>query len=227
MNKALPRIATVLILLLAGTAAYFFLSKPATKTPDAVTKPTAKNVETKETGPEGVANAPVITETTPGVKTFTSPKLGISFQFLTSQGGMTVNTTQLGDKVYVYTSNTKPTDGQWIQVIYKNQDQPLVDAIRQKFLPVAYKESDCRVKTTNDQPGFETAQIQVAKTANGDMEALSKASTKCPEVYTTTNGISYFLTDSKHPKEFFYLSIGQYEIVAPGNKPWQNTLKVL
>ena len=59
------------------------------------------------------------------------------------------------------------------------------------------------------------------------MEELDAKSQKCPKGYTETNGIAYFLTDTNHPTQFVFFSIGQYAIDGPNNTTWQNTIEFL
>jgi len=169
---------------------------------------------------------------TAGVKTYTSQKLGVSFQYLVSQGDPII---EEGNKIYV-----GGKDGQWVEVFSKNSNDDLAAAIKKQLL-ANISEKDCYVETYPARSGFsgpnyypsnyEMASISYPVTdPENFLEAMEN--TKCPKTYQSSNGVSYFLADKNYPSKFFFFSIGQYAILAePGNinegkKTWQDTFKV-
>lgn len=170
----------------------------------------------------------------PNIKTFTSAKLGISFNFLETQNGEKFSAKAVGNRVYVFQTKFPMEQGQYVEVYSKNSSDNLKTAIENKFLP-SYSPNDCFVKLVDNpvakQPtpaNFVLAEIQVPTTQNDDMGTLSVKWDKCPSPYTSTNGIAYFAYDPAHADKFVFFSIGQYSIDGgPNNLLWQTTIKFL
>lgn len=164
----------------------------------------------------------------PGVKTFTSEKLGISFTYSTLLQSPT-NATEAGNKIFVYTGNQNPTQGQFVEVFQKNSGETLKAAIK-KLLLAGKSEADCFVedyKLTDYPSGFVGAQIGYPTDSNDNMETLEEKANKCSPGYAKSNGLSYFLEDTGHPNKFLFFSIGQYAIYSDENTLWQNTIKII
>lgn len=167
--------------------------------------------------------------TNPNLKTFTSTNLGTTFSYLEKQNEETITTKEIGNKVYIYSTATQPTTGQYVEVFNKNQSQSLEDAIRQQFL-TGYLEKDCLLKAGNYAKypdSFVTAEIRLPTDSNDDMGTLEAKAKKCPEKYVSFGGISYFLEDKNHPDKFVYFGIGQYAILSEGGLTWQETIRFL
>jgi len=174
-------------------------------------------------------------------KRYVSPKLGISFLYLSAYGGEIFNVKEVENKIYVYTNlgSGDYKEGQYVEVFPKEKTSSLAEALKSRFLK-GYSAEDCKVTgeyLTADRTGdakpkypatYETGNIMVAA-AFTDVEALFEQLKKCPSPYTQSNGISYFLADSTHPDKFLFLSIGQYAIMADekNNQAWQDTIKFL
>jgi len=166
--------------------------------------------------------------TNPNLVRFTSEKLGVSFTYLKSQDGQTVSTKEVDDKVYVYADNTNPTNGQYLQVMPKDKNQTLEQAI--KFLILnGYSTSDCVIQPATQYipAGFQALEIVVPFDPNATQDEIVAKSEKCPTTFTAMGGMAYFVEDPNHPDKMIFLSIGQYLINSEGNdQGWQNTLQV-
>jgi hypothetical protein len=152
----------------------------------------------------------------------------VSFTYLKSQDGQTVSTKEVDDKVYVYADNTNPTNGQYLQVMPKDKNQTLEQAI--KFLILnGYSTSDCVIQPATQYipAGFQALEIVVPFDPNATQDEIVAKSEKCPTTFTAMGGMAYFVEDPNHPDKMIFLSIGQYLINSEGNdQGWQNTLQV-
>ena len=164
-----------------------------------------------------------------GVKTYTSQRLGLSFEYLSTQIGVQ----ESGDRVYVYALTMKPSDGQWVQVFRKSPGTSLEDAIRAQVLQ-GYSPQDCFVVSGRDPvpgqtypPTYQFARIDVPHSPDEGPGMLLPRAEKCPQPYTMVNGIAYFLADTAHPDRFLFFSIGQYPIPAGNGRVWQQTIRFL
>ena len=164
---------------------------------------------------------------------YTSYKLGVSFKYLAKSETYNVAVKEEGDKIYVYDPSWDYVDytkGQYIQVFTKNSNSTLKEEIENKFLK-GYSKNDCiytKETTTINKinPNFEIGNIKVANKAN-DMEQFFKDLEKCPKPFTMSNGISYFIYDTKHQNKFAFISIGQYGLPADSKNSWQDTLEFI
>lgn len=169
-----------------------------------------------------------VTNTSPVVKEFTSTVLGIQFSYADKNDlNQKTSVKEVGDTVYVHSSDTKPEDGQYVRVFSKKSTETLEQAIKQQFL-TSYNSRDCYVQSgmdvgkTKPDTGI-TAIIAYPIVATNDQWLINQA--KCPAVYTSTNGISYFWVPSNSSTKFVFFSIGQY--IIPGNTStdsWHTTL---
>ena len=182
-----------------------------------------------------LAATPSPTPSNPSVKTFISPDLGISFSYRWQYSdGSTVDAKEIGDKVYVYASNTKPLDGQYIQVFKKDPIDTLDEAIAKSIL-TGYSKTSCIIKDEPDNPSgskltrpanYTFARMTVPEEGTGDLPTMSAAAEKCPHPYTAIGGLAFFLADSDHPDKFAFISIGQYGLNGDTDKNgWQDTIK--
>jgi hypothetical protein len=192
----------------------------ATPTPIATLAPTISPVA------KSIPQFPV--STNPNLVRFTSEKLGVSFTYLKSQNGQTVSTKEIDDKVYVYADNTNPTNGQYLEVMPKDKNQTLEQAI--KFLILnGYSTSDCPIQPATQYvpAGFEALEIVVPFNQNDTQDQIVAKSEKCPTTFTAMGGMAYFVENPNYPDKMIFLSIGQYLINSEGNNQgWQNTLQV-
>ena len=167
-------------------------------------------------------------------KLYTNPKVGISFKFSTLPFGDDVmDVKEVGNKIYYYDTKYVYTQGQYIEVFQKDSTDTLDIAIQKQFLG-NISPKDCFVKDAgaNIQANFPSSYvlkiIGFPVDQNSDTPAFAQ-SNKCPTPYTESNGIAYFLGDTKHPKTFLFLSIGQQSFPVEKNSRtgWQDTIKFL
>ena len=225
--KKLPLIFLLIITAEAvGVGLVAYRSMPAKNEPQQANFPSPSPISTSPT--PTVAAQP----TNPNIKTFSSSDLGIRFSYKYKyDDGTTVNAKQIGNKVYVYSSNTKPEQGQYVEVFQKDPNDSLIAAINKKFM-TSYSASDCLVQnldkvTTGTGVTLPSSYVfaEIATPGpNDDLEAMSAKAAKCPTPYTRTNGIAYFLMDKNHPSTFVFFSIGQYALDADNGKLWQDTI---
>lgn len=188
--------------------------------------PSSAPVTRKVTG-----NLPVI----PGSTVFTSETLGIRFRhadmITETNPQAAVYTSEVGNKVYVYLLNTKPEDGQYVEVLKKDKQDTLEQAITKQFLK-GIASTDCYVKTETDKnlpANFTKAVIAYPIPTDSDQPYFTYGE-KCPDHYTAKGGIAYFLYDNKFPEKLLFFSIGQYGIDAEKSKPdssWQDTIEIV
>lgn len=167
-------------------------------------------------------------------KKYSSYKLGLSFLYLSSQADKTLYVHETGNKICLstLTNDTDCAQGQSVEIFNKNAADNLQTAITKQFLQ-NYAPTDCFVTNVKNPVANETtpdsftfAEISFPKPTDPSAPWWTNAD-KCPR-YATTNGIAYFLMDTKHPEKFIFLSIGQYPILAgPGNQLWQSTINFL
>jgi hypothetical protein len=171
-----------------------------------------------------------ITNTSPIAKEFTSTALGIQFAYADKNDlGQKTNVKEVGDTVYVYSSDTKPEDGQYVRVFSKKSTETLEQAIKQQFL-TGYNSRDCYVQSgtdankTNSETGI-AAVVAYPIVTTDDQWLVNQA--KCPVTYSLTNGLSYFWAPSEDSTKFVFFSIGQYYIpVTSSDTSWHTTLKI-
>lgn len=177
-------------------------------------------------------------------KTFTSPDLGISFQYQTGAVDTPVNVKQIGNKIYLYvnyTSQDNPTKGKYVEVLTKDSNESLTDAIKKQFLQ-NYSLEDCPIVTANldkrtIDKSNEYLQITIPGALNSStsMKEIQTEAKRCPSPYTydAHTGIVYFMADPKHPDKFAFFKLGQDnfrgEPIRPNGtaKSWDMTLKFL
>lgn len=221
-----------LILISVAVLSYMFgalgRENPApSETPIRTIAPTTKEIETIEST---FAPLPAI-ENTPNLKTFTSDVMKISFDYLEYQPDNPkdkITTRLLGNRVFVNFASYS-TEGQHAEVFKKDKSESAAEAIKRLFLD-GISDKDCFVKETTDSKkypqNFTTWVIAYPVDPNSEIPEFAQDN-KCPQGYTQTNGIAYFLGDITHPEQFLFLSIGQYGIYADGDKMWQDTIKFL
>jgi hypothetical protein len=200
------------------------VSPKQTAAPVQATVATITPVQEPFTQDTGVANQ----------KRYTNPKVGISFVFSTSAfGDDMLDIKEVGNKIYMYDTKYPYTQGQYIEVFQKDATQTLDEAIQKQFLS-GISPKDCFVKETkaDSYSGYSASfvfrTIGYPIDENSDAPYFAQAN-KCPEPYTATNGLAYFLGDSKHPNTYLFVSIGQYAIpIAENSKvTWQDTIEFL
>ena len=146
------------------------------------------------------------------VQTFTSEKLGISFQYAEQNFGHDIVVKEVGDKVYVYSPPQQTIQqGQSVQEFSKDPKDNLTTAISKNFL-AGISAKECSVELSSPESyqypaSYVVAQITYPKTPD---LVPGQISAKCPQAYSQTNGIRFFVMDRQIPDKFFFFDIGQY-----------------
>lgn len=153
----------------------------------------------------------------PNVETFISQTLGISFKHQKDSAVKVI-----GNKVYVYSVETKPETGQYVEIFNKDANDSLITAVTKKFMN-GFSSNDCVVELYKNSSDRVT--INVAG-GYAELQEMFEKVKKCPPTYTAQNGISYFWMDPKYPTKFAFFSIGQYAISGDSDKnTWQDTFE--
>ena len=228
-----PLLTTILLILLslAATLAIYLFLQFRTMTLEKLTpSPTPSPIASADVAPTPNPD--------PNIKTFTSQKLGISFQYQEKYKGSdeTIMTKEIGSKVYVYSSNIsdKPEEGQYVEVFNKEPNDFLSTAIEKIIMP-GYSTSDCIIAETLSTnitgssvvlpESYRQAVIKVPINDGDDISDIGLKAEKCPRPYTSVGGLAYFFMDLQHPAKFAFFSIGQYALNAGDNITWEDTFK--
>src|SRR5947209_15977301 len=161
----------------------------------------------------GTPSAPTPTQVPAPHATYSSNKLGISFNYIPvfpNGVGQYFFIREIGDIIYLYwvPGADKPFSGsdseflqtiapgsKYVEVFNKEPQQSLQDAIRQRFL-AGYSEADCSIGSTGNHPrkdeSFQTAIIDFPHHSNQTREQLVSLISKCPKYVKSFNGVSYF-----------------------------------
>ena len=165
-----------------------------------------------------------------------SKKLGVEFLYIKDFASTTekILVKEIGNKIYIYGSALGPEYGQYVEVFDKDISKSPEKTLQDDFLASQEFNQNCRV--TNNSLSFgnnikypETytkANIEVVEEFE-NVDQMFLALEGCPAPYTQSNGISYFLFDSKHPSKYFFISIGQYVIGAGENLAWYDTIRFI
>lgn len=176
---------------------------------------------------------PFIIDAGAGQRRYTNPQFGITFIFPTNFNGGAIGVKEDGNKIYVYDTKYDYKQGQYVEVFQKLSEDSLTAALQKEFL-AGISPADCFVKDGKpdlqaDFPSnYEVKTLGYPVNPNSDLPSFAQPN-KCPANYAETNGISYFLGDTKHTKIFLFFSIGQYAfpIDTNTNKSWQDTIEFL
>lgn len=227
----------IVVIALLLLMVFFMNSFGQTKVPQSPSdnkNPTATAIPTT-VAPSVIATATATPHAIPADKTeltsngaamqFTSYDLGITFIY--PKKGVTVK--RMGMKVFVGQNPSLVTDGQYVEVFTKSEVPALTQILQSTFL-VGYNAKNCFVadaaKSYTYPVGYEVKSINTPTPT--DMEDLDKKVALCPQPYTASNGISYFVSSTIRKDRYAFLSIGQYAIGGKTNSDtWQETLRFL
>lgn len=173
----------------------------------------------------------------PNQMKFVSPKLGISFLYLSVIDAKLPKmlTKEEGNKVYIYpdAKGYNYHHEAYVQVFQKDPHDNLATAIEKTILK-GYSPKDCFVEKQfhiyeHIPVVFETAIIRFPfdHNAAGINQEYIAASEKCPPKYTPTNYVAYFVMDKNHPDKFVFFYIGQQPTMAASDITADETLQFL
>ena len=182
--------------------------------------------------------------------TYTSNNLGVRFTYPIQVEALKFFTREIGNKIYLYDNYHKEsfnhsfsgTDADFlksiapgafsVEVITKDPQQSLADAIKQQFL-TGYSATDCYVNTTRDghprgDESIQTAIIDFPHHSNQTREQLVASVSKCSKYVRSFDSVNYFMMDPKHPSKLLFVKIGQYNIPSgESGLTWDRSITVL
>ncbi len=220
--------SSVLILgfILTGILWYFLAPKNDTASTNLPTTTPQLTREPQNTEPI----TPVPTDINNSVKTYTSQRLPVSFQYSESMGDPfslsteKIQVQETGNKIYVYPSTIKAEEGQFVEVFQKSESESLEEAIQRTIL--INKDPNRCIVTTKNEGNKTIAEITFPSDPNDSLDSLFANTSYCSEAYAQTNGKRYFMEDSSNPEVYVFISIGQYGINVDDTTPWQDTIKI-
>lgn len=211
-------VVTVIIALIAGgIGGYYYLKNQEIK--QNITEITSTEMLPTNEGK-------LITET------YTSDKLGISFQYPSAE----FQIQEKDNKIYLFEKDTNPEEGQWVEVFTKDPSESLEKTIKDKFLKDDSAKS-CRVLVSSDQSLSDDEKLNFQKDYDDNFVQVAIVYPEgynfetdgdyCPETYTQSSGRGFFLMKKQHLDKFLFFKIGQYLIDIDENTAWQNTIKII
>lgn len=161
------------------------------------------------------------TQLSPTAETFTSDRLGVTFTYEPKPiETFEVVVTERDNKIYVHGTEEEPEQGKTIEVFSKDASLSLSDAIKLQFLKnIAV--TDCFVEDIarspeDPRPGsYIFAEISYPPPATPDAPFWEN-SFKCPQEYSKTNAVQYFMMNQEVPTKFIFVKLGQDSITTDG-----------
>ena len=201
----------------------------------------------------GNGSAEIIIESILPHTTYISQNLGISFYYApfipipgTAGGGQAFFVREIGNTIYLYDDldvdhnksdeeflNTIGSHGKTVTVFYKDPQQSLPDAIKQKIFggnihSQCYITTDTHYGDPREDESYERAVIWVYPN-HQDLSYQENENyiLSCSKFVSLYGGTSYFMMDPKHQDRFLYISLGQDNIPS-GYKGyvWDATIKI-
>lgn len=160
---------------------------------------------------------------------FVSEELGISFSVLNENSFDRLEIERTGNRVLIYNEESEKKPGQWVEVFEKEPNKTIEDAITEDFL-TGYDPKDCFLNELdyNDESNSTKRLIIDYPEPEDQNQPFWTNRELCPEVYSKTNGVSYFYYDSDTPDKYAFFSIGQAAIFGDENRiTWQDTFKFI
>jgi len=206
----------VLVLLIILLSAYIITARMNTKKSPQKTTITTTSTPTPTIGPPTATPTPSVSTTSanPTSNRFHSQTLGIYFDYakvLPDSQNQTVSVEADGSRVYVFTSGTTPTNGQYVDVMSKLTTDSTLQAVS---------------KVTMSDPNYAGCTFSYKAQAPYP-ETYEEILPTCPNKPNTN--LTFFLGDSTHPDKLLFVSLGQLTIPASSDPQpfWQDTLRFL
>jgi hypothetical protein len=184
--------------------------------------------------------------------TYASDNLGISFTYPIQVEALKFFTKEIGNKIYLYDNYSKESFNQpfsgtdaeflktiasgakYVEVFHKDPADSLTEAIKKQFLQ-GYSLENCPIVPANLaksslNPARQYEQITTPIIPGSTMAEKLAEEKLCPPTYTDNRraGILYFMMDPNHTDKFFFIKIGQDNILSGvGGGTWDATIKVL
>jgi hypothetical protein len=157
-----------------------------------------------------------------GLSKYVNYDLGVAFQVDYSKQRVYQT-----DRALRIEMKDSPAIYQTVVVFEKDSQASLKKAVEDAMLK-AYKSEDCYVAVSKGMNDWDKAQIEVPVSDDDTMEQITAKWGKCPQQYTTTNGISYFLSDPSVKSKMAYFLIGQFSMdIDEAGTGWQTTFEFL
>lgn len=209
-RKKISILSIILVLILAGIAVYFSDAKKSSIMP----AQTASNKQTAESDLNRIFD---IAEKEPGTKLYYSEKLGVGFTYLPYSWNSPVEISESDNKINVAS--------QTIEIFAKNPNISLEGAIKEKFLQ-GYDPKECFVKIYNGNEqklsNYISAGISFPPSDIPGSPWWQNAD-KCPQGYSETNGVQYFLMNEDSPDRFIFVKLGQAPAASDGTPQTENS----
>lgn len=162
--------------------------------------------------------------------TVINEQLGIKVSYYSNPDNETQARAE-GSKIYF--SMPGPDAGgsgssQFLEGFSKDAGASLKEAIEKDFLSHV-DQGQCFVEISGDTPAYQKAVISYPDTPCSDGGPAFTCHA-CPDGYSRTNGLSYFIYYKNHPGQYFFYSIGQFSLLmgAPAANPrleWFNNVE--
>lgn len=181
--------------------------------------------------PDSITDVFELNKKEPGTKIYYSEKLGVGFTYASPYPGVAVDISESGDIINV--------NGQTIEVFIKDPGITFQQALEQRFLQ-GYSGKDCfiQVGAETEQGIIEYVRADISYPIPDESDETSswwENAAKCPENYSRTNGIQYFLMNEKVPGKFIFVRIGQDSAASDGTPKradgggynWSHSIRIL
>ncbi len=216
----------IFVLILIGIVWYFLQPLLMSTTIEEIS-PTPAPVSLTPTQPSTIRTKPTSTILANSAEIYSSEALGVRFHFLSNPviGDESIKVLEQGNRIYIYPSSLPATQGQFIEKFNKSSVESLENAIRTQIL----KDKDpsrCFV-TTREENNLIKAEITFPLSNPDVNDTFFEDSEYCSKDYAQTNGLRYFMYEETHPSKFYFISIGQYPIIADNDQPWQETVEII
>lgn len=164
-----------------------------------------------------------------GTMIYYSDKLGVGFTYISDIPNPTTQITESGNQINVY--------GNTIEVFSKDPKISLEQVIQDRFLQ-GYDPTHCFVKTyqkTAKEKSSTYISAIISFPPSSDPREPEWVNTyDCPEDYSVTNGVRYFLMNDKVPGKFLFVRVGQDSAfydgtpqTAGGTFGWSHSLQII
>ncbi len=182
---------------------------------------------------------PTISPTPWPPRTFTSPDLGISFDY-SPMNGTVAEPIEIGNRIIVAPNPSNPTAGFSLEVDTKNPSDSITDAIRKKFMQGIIP-SDCQVEVISNPSSskhwretaprsYVFAVVRLTSTAGLNIGEIADHLSNCapgmPNV--GSGGLRYFMMDTNHPDKILFVNVGESALLAgysDDQVTWNDTIR--
>jgi hypothetical protein len=115
---------------------------------------------------------------------------------------------------------------QYVEIFNKDENKDLKESIEEDFLK-DYSSKECfykKLKESTDNTEYGIISFPIDNNSEIPWWDNNK---NCPQEYSETNGIRYFIEDADYTNRYAFFDIGQYAIMGSEDKTWQQTFKFI